>query len=228
MRDVGLTERRPVDRTVGDDLDDDILNRAYQRWAPFYDLVWGAVLERGRLAAVQAARAVGGRILEIGIGTGLSIPHYRDADMELYGIDLCDGMLAKARQRAQVGQYPFVKQLTVMDAHHLGFENGFFDCAVAQFMITLVARPEQVLSECARIVRPGGEVVLVSHFYSEQGLTAQVERRAASHLRSLGLQPAFPISRLVRWASQDGRLNLIECKKTGLFGSNTLVRFRRG
>lgn len=208
------------------DLDGETVHRAYERWAPIYDTVWGAVFAPARRAAAGAACQVGGRVLEIGIGTGLSLEHYRGAPVELFGIDLSAGMLAKAQERASSGRYPELRQLQVMDAHLLGFEDRFFDCVVAQFVITLVERPEEVLSECARVVRPGGEIILVNHFYSERGLTARIERMAAARLRRLGLRPEFPLARLERWAREDGRGELLERRKVGFGG--TLVRFRRG
>ena len=58
------------------DLDKDMVTKAYARWAPVYDLVFGAVFERGRQAAIEAAERIGGRILEVGVGTGISLPDY--------------------------------------------------------------------------------------------------------------------------------------------------------
>ena len=59
------------------DLDKQTVTKAYARWAPVYDLVFGAVFERGRHAAITAAERIGGRILEVGVGTGISLPDYR-------------------------------------------------------------------------------------------------------------------------------------------------------
>jgi len=216
-----------VNNTALNDLDSAAVDRAYQLWAPVYDVVCGGIFEQARRAAAEAARSVGGRILEIGIGTGLSLDHYKDAGVQLHGIDLCEKMLAKARDRVRTAGHPHVKQLEIMDAHKLAYPDGFFDCTVAQFVITLVASPEQVLSECARVVRPGGEIILVSHFYSERGMAAAIERLMARPARKLGLRPEMPLARLERWADEDGRAKLIDTRKVGLFGSYTLVRFRR-
>ncbi|MEX2629134.1 MAG: class I SAM-dependent methyltransferase [Tistlia sp.] len=217
----------PALQGVPDDLDDRTVRRAYRLWAPVYDVVCGSIFEQARRSAAEAATAQGGRILEIGIGTGLSMEHYRKPGIALYGIDLSSEMLARAQRRLLSGRHPHVRQLEVMDAHRLDFADGFFDSVVAPFVITLVARPEQVLSECVRVVRPGGQIVLVSHFYSERGLAARVERAAAAPLRRFGLRPEFPLDRLRRWAEADGRAELLDCRKVGLFGSYTVVRFRR-
>jgi len=215
-----------VHETVPSDLDGKTIHAAYRRWAPIYDMVWGAVLETGRKAAAEAANAVGGRVLEIGIGTGLSLRHYNASSVELYGIDASPDMLGKAKARARSGRYPHLRRLELMDAHCLAFGNRFFDCAVAQYVITLVESPEQVLSECARVVRPGGEIILVSHFYSERGLTAGIERMLAARVHRMGLRPEFRFARLEHWAKQDGRAELLGRNKVGLLG-DTVARFRR-
>jgi ubiquinone/menaquinone biosynthesis C-methylase UbiE len=208
------------------DPDKQAMKKAYAAWAPVYDLLCGPVFLNGRRAAASAARAVGGRILEIGVGTGLSFDDY-DASTEITGIDLSEPMIARARMRAASGRYPHVKGLAVMDAHDLRFEDAAFDCVVGQFVITLVEDPERVLCECARVVRPGGQIILVNHLYSERGLAAAIERLLAQKARRLGLRPEFPFQRLANWAEKHGGTELIEKRKVKPFGVYTLVRFRR-
>ena len=203
-----------------------VMEKAYARWAPVYDALCGPVFLNGRRAAAQAARAVGGRILEIGVGTGLSFDDY-DATTEITGIDISEPMIARARERAASARYPFVKGLAVMDAHALKFDDASFDCVVGQFVITLVEDPERVLSECARVVRPGGQIILVNHLYSERGWAAAVERMLAQKARRLGLRPEFPFQRLADWANAHGGAALIERRKVKPFGVYTLVRFQR-
>jgi ubiquinone/menaquinone biosynthesis C-methylase UbiE len=208
------------------DPDKKIMEKAYARWAPVYDALCGPIFLNGRRAAANAAREVGGRILEIGVGTGLSFDDYDEAT-EITGIDLSEPMIARARLRAASGRYPYVKGLAVMDAHNLRYPDGAFDCVVGQFVITLVADPERVLSECARVVRAGGQIILVNHLYSERGLAAAVERMLAQRARALGLRPEFPFGRLAAWAQSHGGAELIERRKVPPFGLYTLVRFRR-
>jgi ubiquinone/menaquinone biosynthesis C-methylase UbiE len=203
-----------------------VMQRAYARWAPVYDALCGPVFVNGRRAAARAAREVGGRILEIGVGTGLSFDDY-DASTEITGIDVSEPMIARARARAKSGCYPFVKELAVMDAHVLTYADATFDCVVGQFVITLVEDPECVLSECARVVRPGGQIILVNHLYSERGLAAALERLLAQKARTLGLRPEFPFQRLADWAQEHGGAELVERRRLKPFGIYTLVRFRR-
>jgi phosphatidylethanolamine/phosphatidyl-N-methylethanolamine N-methyltransferase len=208
------------------DIERHAIEKAYTRWAPIYDAICGPIFETGRHTAAAAARSVGGRILEVGVGTGLSFADY-DASTEVVGIDLCEPMVAKARARMASGLFPHVQAVMVMDAHELAFADASFDCVVSQFVITLVANPERVLSECARVVKPGGEIILVNHLYSERGLSAAVERWFARPSRKLGLRPEFPFARLAAWAHAHGGVEVIERRPVKPFGVYTLVRFRR-
>ncbi len=114
-----------------------------------------------------------------------------------------------------------------MDAHDMSFPDATFDCVVAQFVITLVENPERVLSECHRVVKPGGRIILVNHLYSEVGIAAAVERWAAQRTRGLGLRPEFPFARLQAWAQSKESAELIERRKVAPFGIYTLVCFER-
>jgi phosphatidylethanolamine/phosphatidyl-N-methylethanolamine N-methyltransferase len=203
-----------------------VMEKAYARWAPLYDAICGPIFENGRHAAAAAAREMGGGILEVGVGTGLSFPDY-DETTEIVGIDLSAPMVMKAKARLANGLFPHVKAVMVMDAAHLAFPDASFDCVVAQFVITLVAEPERVLSECARVVRPGGEIILVNHLYSETGVTAAIERLCARPSRALGLRPEFPFARLAAWARGHHGVELVERRPVKPFGIYTLVRFRR-
>jgi phosphatidylethanolamine/phosphatidyl-N-methylethanolamine N-methyltransferase len=208
------------------DPDRNTMEKAYARWAPVYDAICGPIFLQGRRAAAAAARRVGGRILEIGVGTGLSFSDY-DATTEVVGIDISEPMIARARERVATGRFPHVRALMVMDGHALAFPDASFDCVVGQFVITLVENPEQVLSECARVVQPGGRIILVNHLYSERGAAALLERWLARHARPLGLRPEFPFARLAAWAQKHGGAELIERRPLRPFGVYTLVSFRR-
>src|ERR1700729_3234943 len=108
------------------DLDKQGVTKAYDRWAPIYDLVFGAVFERGRQAAIAAAERVGGRILEVGVGTGISLPGYSSQN-RIVGIDISEPMLRKAQERVTELSLDHVERLEVMDAEHLSFPDASFD-----------------------------------------------------------------------------------------------------
>lgn len=200
--------------------------KAYARWAPVYDLVFGAVFERGRKAAVIAAERLGGRILEVGVGTGLSLPDYAWSN-RIVGIDLSAPMLRKAKTRVREHRLSNVDGLAVMDARRLGFEDAAFDVVVAQYVITAVPEPEATLDEFARVVRPGGEIILVNHLGAETGPRAAFERAFAPLARRLGWQSEFPWQRLADWAARHGGVRLVERRAMPPLGHFSLIRFER-
>src|SRR5215207_10152269 len=111
------------------DLDKEMITTAYARWAPVYDLVFGAVFARGRMAAIAAAERIGGRILEVGVGTGISLPDYSRAN-RLVGVDYSEPMLRKAHERVIAQRLDHVEGLAVMDGTRLGFPDDSFDVVV--------------------------------------------------------------------------------------------------
>ena len=208
------------------ELDKDAVTRAYARWAPIYDLVFGAVFERGRKASIAAAERIGGRILEVGVGTGLSLPDYSWTN-RLIGVDLSVPMLRKAKARAAEHRLTNVDGLAVMDAQHLGFQDGVFDVVVAQYVITAVPNPEATLDEFARVVKPGGEIILVNHLGAESGLRASFERWFAPLARRLGWRPEFRWERLAQWAARHGGVRVVERRPMPPLGHFSLIRFGR-
>ena len=208
------------------ELDKDAVAKAYARWAPVYDLVFGAVFERGRKAAIAAAERIGGRILEVGVGTGLSLRDYSWTN-RLIGVDLSAPMLRKAKARVAEHSLSNVEGLAVMDAQHLGFQDAVFDVVVAQYVITAVPDPEATLDEFARVVKPGGEIILVNHLGAESGPRASFERWFAPLARRLGWRPEFRWERLAQWAARHGGVRVVERRAMPPLGHFSLIRFSR-
>jgi phosphatidylethanolamine/phosphatidyl-N-methylethanolamine N-methyltransferase len=211
---------------VGADFNRDSIARAYGRWAPVYDLVFGQVFARGRDAAITAAERIGGRILEVGVGTGLSLPAYSRSN-RIIGIDISEPMLRKAQERVRALKLDNVEALSVMDATKLAFPDTSFDVVVAQFVITAVPDPEATLDEFARVLRPGGEIILVNHIGAESGPRALFEAGFAPIARRLGWRPEFQFARLADWAARNGGVRLVERKPMPPFGNFTLIRYAR-
>jgi phosphatidylethanolamine/phosphatidyl-N-methylethanolamine N-methyltransferase len=206
------------------DLDKGTIEKAYARWAPVYDLVFGAVFDRGRQAAIEAAERIGGRILEVGVGTGLSLPDYKRSN-RLVGVDLSLPMLRKARERVTERALGNVEALAVMDAGGLGLPDASFDVVVAQYVITAVPHPEATLDEFARVLKPGGEIVLVNHIGAETGLRRAFEQSFAPVARQLGWRPEFPWGRLTAWVERAPGVRLIERRPMPPLGHFSLIRF---
>ncbi|MFZ3353247.1 MAG: class I SAM-dependent methyltransferase [Xanthobacteraceae bacterium] len=213
--------------TARSELDKDTIERAYARWAPVYDLVFGAVFEYGRHAAIAAAERIGGRILEVGVGTGLSLPYY-SADVRICGVDISEPMLRKAQQRVTELGLGNVEALAVMDAEHLNFPDGSFHAVVAQYVITTVPNPERTLDEFARVLKPGGEIILVSRVGAEAGMRRALERWFAPAARKLGWRTEFSFERYAQWAVSVDGVRLVERRAMRPFGHFSLIRFAKG
>jgi phosphatidylethanolamine/phosphatidyl-N-methylethanolamine N-methyltransferase len=206
------------------DLDKQTVTKAYARWAPVYDLVFGAVFERGRHAAIAAAERIGGRILEVGVGTGISLPLY-SKDCKLSGVDISEPMLRKAQERVTEFGLSHVEGLWVMDAEHLSFPDNSFDVVVAQYVVTTVPNPEATLDEFARVLKPGGEIILVSRVGAEAGLRRSLEHWFQPAARKLGWRSEFSFERYSRWVAHTAGMRLVERRAMPPFGHFSLIRF---
>lgn len=200
----------------GSALDADAVRAAYRRWAGVYDEVFGAVSGPARRAAVAAVNATpGNSVLEVGVGTGLALPHYL-REKRITGIDLSTDMLERARSRVKREALANVEQLLELDAEATGFEEGQFDIAVAMFVASVVPNPRQLAAELRRVVRPGGTILFVNHFAAEGGPMAWIERALAPASRALGWHPDFAIERLIP-AENRGALSVAPMRPFGLF-----------
>jgi phosphatidylethanolamine/phosphatidyl-N-methylethanolamine N-methyltransferase len=212
-----------------DTLDRATIEKAYARWAPVYDVVFGKVFERGRMAAIEATERhlgpAGGRILEVGVGTGLSLLSYSPGN-RLVGIDISAGMLRRAQERVAEQGLGNVEALAVMDAKHLALPDASFDAVVAQYVITAVPDPEATLDEFVRVLKPGGEIVLVNHLGAERGFRRAFEQGFSPLARRLGWSPEFPFARLAAWAERES-VRLIERRPMPPLGHFSLIRFAK-
>lgn len=208
------------------EIDINTVAKAYARWAPVYDFVFGAVFDAGRKASIAAAERIGGRILDVGIGTGISLLDYAPAH-RIVGVDYSEPMLRKAHERVAEHGLSNVEALAVMDAERMALPDRSFDVVVAQFVITAVPKPEATLNEFARVVRPGGEIVLVNHIGAEEGPRRVFELCFAPIARRLGWRPEFRFGRLTDWAAGHGGVRLLEHRPMPPLGHFSLIRFER-
>jgi phosphatidylethanolamine/phosphatidyl-N-methylethanolamine N-methyltransferase len=197
---------------------------AYDRWAPVYDLVFGNVFKTGRRESIAAAERVGGRILEVGVGTGISLPLY-SRGCRLVGIDIADAMLEKARRRVADLALTNVEHLAVMDAEQLAFDDESFDVVVAQYVVTAVPNPEAALGEFMRVLRPGGELVITTRVSADRGFRGKVEKGLMPVTSRLGWRTEFPLGRYEAWAAANPRVVLLENRALPPLGHFSLLRF---
>ena len=177
-------------------MDENAVKRAYARWAPIYDVSFGAVAQAGREHAVEAINLRRGSVLEVGVGTGMSLSKYND-HLKITGIDLSPEMLAKARKRVAREKLRHVDDILEMDASEMAFEDDSFDTVVAMYVMTVVPDPDKVMAELERVCKPGGEVFIINHFSQDFGVRGKLEKVIAPFAELLGWRPEFPISRVM-------------------------------
>jgi phosphatidylethanolamine/phosphatidyl-N-methylethanolamine N-methyltransferase len=208
---------------IATELDKDAIERAYDRWAPVYDLVFGLVFERGRHASIAAAERIGGRILEVGVGTGISLPDYARHN-RVYGVDISEAMLRKAQGRVDDQGLSHVEGLAVMDAQRLMFPDNSFDVVVAQYVVTAVPDPEAALDEFARVLKPGGEIILLSRVGAEAGMRRALEHWFMPVASRLGWRTEFAWERYTTWVDRTAGIRLVERRPMPPLGHFSLIR----
>ena len=196
------------------------VRHAYRRWAPVYDYTFGKIADAGRKHAVKIINSRKGRVLEVGVGTGLSLPCY-DSHLTVTGIDLSPEMLEKASQKVTRGELTHVEGLHEMDASALAFPDESFDTVVAMYVLTVVPDPDRVMRELERVCAPGGEVILVNHFSQEEGVRGFFERKLAPFADLIGWHAVFEVDRVL--ICDD--LRLAERRALRPFGLFTMLRF---
>lgn len=199
---------------------------AYARWAPVYDLAFTAVMRAGRRAAVAAVSEDATTILDVGVGTGLELPMFPPGH-RVVGIDLAEAMLRRADDRVRRARLTSVDGLSVMDATRMAFADDAFDAAVVPYVLTVVPQPRAMLDEITRVVRPGGQIVLVNHFGAERGPLVAIEAWLGQRSATLGWHPQFPFSVLGDWLAARADVALVERRTVAPLGLFTVVRLRK-
>lgn len=194
---------------------------AYRRYAGIYDVVFGPVLEPGRRMMVEhMACGPGESVLEIGVGTGLSLQHY-PATTRITGIDISSDMLAKAAIRVARSGWDHVSLMS-MDAQQLTFEDNSFDKVAVMYVASVVPDPEAMMKEIRRVCRPGGDIYVVNHFSRQGHGLHWLENLAAPFAKLLGFRPIFPLADFVTLTG----LPLLESLPVNAFGYWTLLHLR--
>ncbi|HSZ95541.1 MAG TPA: methyltransferase domain-containing protein [Bradyrhizobium sp.] len=222
-----MAESIKLDDATHLDFDREMVEQAYDRWAPIYDLVFGGVFSKGRTAAIQATNKLGGRVLEVGVGTGISLPLYAP-NVRIFGTDISEAMLNKARKRVAEQKLKNVEGLAVMDAEKLEFEDNSFDVVMAQYVVTAVPNPEVALDEFARVLRPGGELIILTRVSADEGVRRFIELGLQPVVRHLGFRTAeFSWSRYTTWLAGAKNVELAERRLIPPLGHFSLVRIRK-
>jgi phosphatidylethanolamine/phosphatidyl-N-methylethanolamine N-methyltransferase len=194
---------------------------AYRRYASVYDAVFGPVLHAGRKAVLEAlGLRPGDRVLEVGVGTGLSLPLY-PRDVHITGVDVSAEMLDKARARFARHRLANVDALLEMDAERMSFADASFDKVVAMYVVSVVENPAKLLEELHRVCKPDGEIFIVNHVRSDNRFVAALEKSLARFSDKLGFHPEFQLTDMVSSADQ-----LTEVSRINFFWK--VLRLRNG
>ena len=169
--------------------------KSYKLWAPIYDLTFGAVSHQSRRKTVDYINSRQGRVLEIGVGTGLALDRYK-SHLEVTGIDVSPNMLEKARRKVAEKKLSHIVRIDEMDARSMAFPDDHFDVVVAMFLVSVVPEPERTLAEMARVCKPGGEIVIINHFARKGGILGRIEHFFAPHANLLGWHSDFEMHRV--------------------------------
>jgi phosphatidylethanolamine/phosphatidyl-N-methylethanolamine N-methyltransferase len=170
------------------------VKQAYRRYARYYDLVFGAIFHPGRNTALEHLHCQpGDRILEVGVGTGLSLGLYPN-DVKIVGIDLSHDMLVRAEKRVKENGLVNVESLAQMDAQNMTFDDNSFDKVVAMYVASVVPDPKKLMEEIRRVCKPGGVIIFLNHFENKNPIVKRAEAWIQPLAKYLGFHPDFPMT----------------------------------
>ncbi|TWT83951.1 putative methyltransferase YcgJ [Planctomycetes bacterium CA13] len=172
-------------------------SRLYNNLVPVYQGLWPAVAKRNIRSAIAALNIPTDRkVLEVGVGTGLSLDSY-PRDIQLTGVDLSESMLAEAQQLIEERHWHHINVLP-MNAESLTFDDDSFEVVSSFHTISVVSNPKAMMSEMIRVCRPGGRILLVNHFRSDNPVIAKVVDSAGNITRHLGWRTDLDIHDVIR------------------------------
>ena len=116
-----------------------------------------------------------GEILEIGVGTGLNLPHYSSHVRKVVAVDPNPGMSKRLQYRIDQTRIEVDKR--VIDSEQLPFEEGAFDCIVSTITLCSIPAVKKAMSELFRVLKPGGQVLFLEHGISPDTKVARWQRR---------------------------------------------------
>jgi phosphatidylethanolamine/phosphatidyl-N-methylethanolamine N-methyltransferase len=184
----------------------------YSFYSPFYDLIFGKVLEAGRKQAFTYLNTSNKKVLEVGIGTGLTLRHYPKS-CHIVGIDISAKMIERAKQRVKEMGNGLKVELEVMDACKMNFEDNTFDAVLSPYVITTVKDPHQFCQEIVRVCKPGGQIIIVNHSKDPErllGMLGKIESFTSPFFARVGFVTDLDVVSLVK-STEIEIQNVINC-----------------
>jgi phosphatidylethanolamine/phosphatidyl-N-methylethanolamine N-methyltransferase len=176
-------------------MNNDEIKKIYGRYSPVYDVIFARLfLPRIRKGIEGLGIRKGDRILEVGVGTGVSLRLYPDS-CEVVGIDITRKMLQKAKEKKDRYSLGHI-DLLEMDAENLTFRDNSFDHTVVPFVVSVVPNPERMMSEIKRITKKDGRIVIINHFASRNRLFRSTESLCGPFFRKLGWRSGLTLDLL--------------------------------
>jgi phosphatidylethanolamine/phosphatidyl-N-methylethanolamine N-methyltransferase len=193
------------------------VTRTYGIYAPLYDVVFGAVLEPGRRAmAATASQLQPSSVLEVGVGTGLTLSGY-PPHTKVVGVDLSPHMLERARSRAAAMPQRDI-ELYVMNAERLEFPDDSFDCVTVPYVMSVTPNPARLVHEVRRVCKKDGKILVVNHF-SGSRFWWLMERSVRPLADRIGFNSEFSYEKHI--LAHDWRVASV--RSVNLFGLSKLV-----
>ena len=176
------------------------IKRIYAYYSRVYDFIFKRWFFPRQRHAIQSLKiGPGQRILDVGVGTGFSLPLY-PRHAHVVGVDLSSKMLWEAQKKVLHERLRHVA-LMEMDASHLAFPDSTFDVVIAAFVISVVPDPLQVLAEIKRVSKPEGQIVIINHFQSHNKVMAQLEKWVSPLCTKIGWRSDLALEYLVQHAN---------------------------
>jgi phosphatidylethanolamine/phosphatidyl-N-methylethanolamine N-methyltransferase len=225
------TDRDPHE-TVGGDaatralsvtvVENHFVERVYEKLAVVYDVIFGPTLHPGRVEALKKMNVQpGDAVLEVGVGTGINLPLY-PASCKVVGVDLSLHMLEKARDRVADKGLRNCRVLE-MDAAAMSFPDESFDIVYAPYLISVVPDPVKVAQEMKRVCKPGGRVVILNHFKSDNRFLSKFETAISPLTVHIGFKSDLDLQGFLTQAD----LHPLSIDKVNLLNMWTLVTCER-
>jgi len=197
--------------------------KSWNRYSFTYDVIWGFFLSPGRRQVIEKMElGEDDHVLEVGIGTGASLPLYNEST-KVTGVDLSTKMLKVAHKRIKKKSIENAEILE-MNAEDLSFPDNHFSHVIAMYVVSVSPNPEKVIQELKRVCKPGGDIVILNHFSYENSLASRFEKILTPLSTKIGFIPFFPLDDFLKKTDD---IEIYDVERTNMLGYWTILRGRK-